>query len=172
MLWGALWGHCAPSIPAIDVHRGRPGPAKTCARSRHRSRQTPEVTEAIGQKSRADVRVPRVEHRQGRIREPRAIRDEMTYLGGPFKGLLGTPEHRFSPFFLQHFQTFWETSTQENLTPEASDRPETGLELLTRISSIRFVVHFLISSRIRNIGTLLLFLEIFRLSGRLRPRRT
>ena len=43
------------------------------------------------------------------------------------------------------FLTFWETSTQENPTPEASDRPETRLELLTRISSIRFVVHFLIS---------------------------
>ncbi len=47
------------------------------------------------------------------------------------------------------FPTFWETSTQENLTPEASDRPETRLELLTRISSIRFVFHFLISSRIK-----------------------
>ena len=46
--------------------------------------------------------------------------------------------------------TFWETSAQENLTPEASDRPETRLELLTRISSIRFFFHFLISSRISN----------------------
>ena len=46
------------------------------------------------------------------------------------------------------FPTFWETSTQENLTPEASDRPETRLELLTRFSSIRFFPHFLIPSRI------------------------
>ena len=46
------------------------------------------------------------------------------------------------------FQTFWETSTQENLTPEASDRPETRLELLTIISSIRFFVHVIISSLI------------------------
>ena len=30
----------------------------------------------------------------------------------------------------------WETSTQDNSTPEASDRPETRLELLTRTSSI------------------------------------
>ena len=49
--------------------------------------------------------------------------------------------------------TSWQTSTQEDLAAEASDRPETRLELLTSNSSIRFVVHFLISSRIRNIGT-------------------
>ncbi len=30
------------------------------------------------------------------------------------------------------FQTFWGTSTQDNLALEASDRPETRLELLTR----------------------------------------
>ena len=53
-----------------------------------------------------------------------------------------------TPTFLI-FRTFWEASTQENLTPEASDRPETRLELLTRISSVRFVPHFLISSRIK-----------------------
>ena len=46
----------------------------------------------------------------------------------------------------QNFQTFWETSTQENLAPEASDRPETRLELLTRISSIWFFATF--SSRV------------------------
>ncbi len=37
------------------------------------------------------------------------------------------------------FTLSWETSTQENLAPEASDRPETRLELLTRTCSIRFV---------------------------------
>ncbi len=54
----------------------------------------------------------------------------------------------FHDLFLEIFRLSWETSTQENLTPEALDRPETGLELLTRISSIRFFFHFLISSRI------------------------
>ena len=43
--------------------------------------------------------------------------------------------HRFPPIY----QTFRETSTQDNLTPEALDRSETRLELLTIISSIRFV---------------------------------
>ena len=38
------------------------------------------------------------------------------------------------------FRLTWETSTNENLAPEASDRPETRLELLTIISSIRFFV--------------------------------
>ena len=61
----------------------------------------------------------------------------------PFKGLLGTP--MFPNHCSLNFLTFWGTSTQENLAPEASDRPETRLELLTRISSIRFVFHFLIS---------------------------
>ena len=51
---------------------------------------------------------------------------------------------------ISFFPTFWETSTQENLTPEASDRPETRLELLTRISSIRFVSPL---SHFENIGT-------------------
>ena len=54
---------------------------------------------------------------------------------------------QFSLFVLLGFvRLSWETSTQENLTPEASDRPETRLELLTIISSIRFSPHFLISS--------------------------
>ena len=35
------------------------------------------------------------------------------------------------------------------MTPKASDRPETRPELLTRISSIRIVFHFLISTRIK-----------------------
>ena len=33
---------------------------------------------------------------------------------------------------VQSFQTLWETSTQEDLAPEASGRPETRLELLAR----------------------------------------
>ncbi len=36
----------------------------------------------------------------------------------------------------------------DNLALEASERPETGLELLTRACSIRFFPHLLISSRI------------------------
>ncbi len=48
--------------------------------------------------------------------------------------------------FCFYSQTFWETSTQENLALEASDRSETRLELLTRLSSIRFFPTF--SSRV------------------------
>ncbi len=59
-----------------------------------------------------------------------------------------------SPIF-HFFRLSWETSAQENLAPEASDRPETRLELLTRLSSIRFFPHFLISSRIKQ-GTQLI----------------
>ena len=39
----------------------------------------------------------------------------------------------------QGFQTFWEATAQDNLTPEASGRPGTRLELLMRTCSIRFV---------------------------------
>ncbi len=46
------------------------------------------------------------------------------------------------------FPALWGTSTKDNLAPRASDSPETRLELLTRISSIRFF-HFLISSRMK-----------------------
>ena len=53
------------------------------------------------------------------------------------------------------FRLSWETSTQDNLDLEASDRPETRLELLTRTCSIRFIFHFLISSRIKQ-GTQLI----------------
>ena len=38
---------------------------------------------------------------------------------------------------------------QDNLTPEGSERPETRLEMLERTSSIWFVFHFLIPSRIK-----------------------
>ncbi len=44
------------------------------------------------------------------------------------------------------FRLSWETSTKEDVAPEAADRPETRLELLTRISSIRFFSTF--SSRV------------------------
>ncbi len=44
------------------------------------------------------------------------------------------------------FHTFWKTSTKENLALEASDRPETRLEILTRISCIRIFSTF--SSRV------------------------
>ena len=66
---------------------------------------------------------------------------------------VGRVFHEF--IFCFYSQTFWETSTQENLALEASDRPETRLELLTRLSSIRFFFHFLISSRIKQ-GTQLI----------------
>ena len=45
------------------------------------------------------------------------------------------------------FPTLWETSTKENLALEASDRPETRPELLARLSSVRFFLYFLISSK-------------------------
>ena len=55
------------------------------------------------------------------------------------------------------FQTFSNFSDflgrlqpRTNLALEASERPETRLELLTRTSSIRFFFHFLISSRIKH----------------------
>ncbi len=48
------------------------------------------------------------------------------------------------------FWLYLETSPQDNLTPKASERPETRLELLTRTSSVRFVAHVLISSRIKH----------------------
>ncbi len=52
--------------------------------------------------------------------------------------------------------SFWEaSSTKDNLALEASDRPETRLELLARLSSARFFFHFLISSRIKQ-GTQLI----------------
>ena len=54
------------------------------------------------------------------------------------KKTLNIPRRLFSICF-RNVLTFWQTSTQDNLTPEASDRPETRLQLLTRISSIRFV---------------------------------
>ena len=54
----------------------------------------------------------------------------------PFKGPSMGPFPRFV-FIICRLS--WETLTQDNLTPDASDRPETRLELLTRISSIRFV---------------------------------
>ena len=52
-------------------------------------------------------------------------------------------------FFDQKNQTFLGDFDQENLAPEASDRPETRLELLTRTCSVRFFPHFLISSRMK-----------------------
>ena len=63
----------------------------------------------------------------------------------PLKSLTRPLIARFSTI-CRTYRTFWETSTQEELTPEASDRPETRLELLTRISSIRFFSTF--SSRV------------------------
>ena len=57
-----------------------------------------------------------------------------------------------SRFFSDFYR---ETSAQADLTPEASDRPETRLELRTRTCSIRFVLHFFISNRIKQ-GTQLI----------------
>ena len=57
------------------------------------------------------------------------------------------------------FPTLWETSTKENLALEASDRPETRPELLARLSSARFFLHFLISSKNK---TLSYFLSLSR----------
>ena len=63
----------------------------------------------------------------------------------------------FSRFVLHFFRLSWETSTKENFGPEASDRPETRLELLTRTSSVRF---------------LQVFTEFSDFLGRLQPSKT
>ena len=74
------------------------------------------------------------------------IDDDAPSLQRPFKGLRWAFNR---PISLEISRTFWETSTQDNLTPEASDRPETRLELLTITSSIRICFHFLFSSRMK-----------------------
>ena len=52
---------------------------------------------------------------------------EATYCHGRSLGsLLVIPSNSYPVVVISFFPTFWETSTQENLALEASDRPETG----------------------------------------------
>ena len=72
--------------------------------------------------------------------------------GGSTKKLACDHKAYHLPDLFDCFGLPWETSTQTNLTPEASDRPQTRLELLKRISFTRCFFHFLISSRIRSVA--------------------
>ncbi len=70
----------------------------------------------------------------------RLLREQFFMIGG-WKQWVGNTHLLCYIYIHIHtiFTLSWETSTQENLAPEASDRPETRLELLTRTCSIRFV---------------------------------